>query len=153
MARRRAKQRPAAREELYPTLDLHGQTADEARLNAARWLRRQQGLGEDVVRLVTGRGLRSKGPPILRGEIEHLLDELRGSVVSEATLDTAGGAFRVVLRPPPARPGLRRATPPFDPALRRQAEETLSELGIAPTPALVEAEVRRLLRQREGEAP
>lgn len=149
MARRRPRRPLPPRAEIYPTLDLHGRTGGEARALAARWLREQQGQGETVVRLITGRGLRSPGPPVLRGEVRALLDELRGTLVAEAVLDAAGGAFRVVLhpRPPPSRaPSAPAAL--LDPALHRLAEESLSDLGISPTPALVEAEMRRLLRQR-----
>src|SRR5690606_32655950 len=147
MARRRSRPPPFLREEPLPTLDLHGETAESARRLAERWLREQQAHGVRAVRVVTGRGRRSLGPPVLRGEIEDLLASLKGSVVDSAESDAAGGAFRVELRRP-RRPRPPRPPPPspyLPPAqeadLRRRALESLSDLGIDPTPELVEAEM------------
>jgi len=160
MARRkRSSRRPPVPSgtwgEVHPTLDLHGYTADEAVRRAEAWLGERQREGVRTVRLVTGRGTRSLGPPVLRGEIGAMLDSLRGSLVSYFTLDSGGGAFRVelerVVRARPRRPAaslLRRA----DPELRRRAEESLWELGVDPTPALLEAEMRRILRDAGGES-
>ncbi len=161
MARRRRRTPPPESrphlpwDELRPTLDLHGETAERARRIAERWLREQQAAGVWLVRVVTGRGLRSVGPPVLRGEIEDLLGSLRGSVVSKAAGDSGGGAFRVELCKPPPPRGAAALRPPLPPAspslsrsqeagLRRRAEESLCDLGIDPTPALVEAEMRRI---------
>lgn len=147
-------------DELHPTLDLHGETAEAARRRAERWLRDQQAEGVRVVRVITGRGRRSVGPPVLRGEIQDLLDGLRGTVVASVTSESAGGAFRVELRRPrhptgrAVRPSPATRPPPGarDPELTRLALESLAELGVTPTPALLEAEIRRLLRERgEGE--
>lgn len=140
--------------ELHPTLDLHGHTAEEARRRAERWLREMREEGMLLVRVITGRGRRSLGPPVLRGEIEELLRDLRGSVVASHSLDPSGGALRVELRRPKRPPAPRTGAPrapalPSDPDLLRRAEESLWELGIQPTPALLEAEVRRLLRAGE----
>lgn len=143
--------------EVDPTLDLHGLTADEALRRAEAWLRRMQGDGVRTVRVVTGRGTRSAGPPVLRGEIGAMLEALRGSLVSYFTLDSGGGAFRVglermVVRPVPRRAAssafLRRTAPD----LRRRAEEALWELGVDPTPALLEAEIRRILGETGKES-
>lgn len=152
MARRK---RPAGRPpqpwgEVHPTLDLHGHTADEAVRRTEAWLRERQRDGVRTVRVVTGRGTRSAGPPVLRGEIGALLESLRGSLVSYFTLDSGGGAFRVELER--VRSGPRRTTPTrllrrADPDLRRRAEEALWELGVDPTPALLEAEIRRIVRE------
>jgi len=140
---------------VYPTLDLHGLTGDEARASAERWLRARQGGGERTVVLVTGRGNRSPGgQPVLPGEIEHLLEGLTGTLVEAFDRTAGGGAFQVtlrrrsaVIRPrDPAAAGLREV----DPSLRRRAEEALWELGIAPTPALVRAEVLRILAEEDG---
>lgn len=136
-------------------MDLHGATAEEARGRAERWLRAQQGAGERVVRLITGRGLHSVGPPVLPGEIQDLLASLSGSVVERFALERGGGAFHVELlkrRTPSPRPRGpdSDAHLPGDPELRRQAEEALHELGVAPTPALLRAEMRRLLEERRG---
>lgn len=157
MARRRRRSPPPPPSpfpvDAYPSLDLHGETAESARRLAERWLREQQAEGVRTVRLITGRGRRSLGPPVLRGEIEELLETLRGSVVDHAASDSAGGAFRVELRrsrrprpprPPPAPPRTE------DLLLRRRAEESLSDLGVDPTPELVRAEMRRIRAEAEG---
>ncbi|HEX2191535.1 MAG TPA: Smr/MutS family protein [Longimicrobiaceae bacterium] len=156
MSRRKrpARSAPVLRGDVHPTLDLHGHTADEALRRAESWLRERQRDGVRTVRVVTGRGTRSAGPPVLRGEVGALLDSLRGSLVSYFTLDSGGGAFRVELER--ARSGPRRAAPSrllprADPDLRRRAEEALWELGVDPTPPLLEAEIRRILREA-GEA-
>ena len=154
MTRRRRPRPPPDLGSLYPTLDLHGETADSARRKAEAWLRTQRAAGERHVRLITGRGNRSAGPPVLRVEIEHLLRDLAGDLVTRSALEAGGGAIRVELRPA-AVPASRRApghAPRTDPALRRAAEEALAELGIDPTPELVEAELRRLRDARQGGA-
>lgn len=150
---------PLPWDELFPSLDLHGETAESALRIAERWLREQQADGVRTVRVITGRGRRSLGPPVLRGEIGDLLARLKGSVVARSTPEAAGGAFRVELRKParprsPAAPRSRAPTPlpaARDPALRRRAEESLADLGIDPTPVLVEAEMRRILKEEGGE--
>ncbi|CAN5772118.1 hypothetical protein BH23GEM3_BH23GEM3_03770 [soil metagenome] len=163
MARRRRRPSsskppsPGAREAIFPSLDLHGHTADEAVLRTRRWLREQQDLGVPVVRVITGRGLRSVGPPVLRGEIDALLGTLRGTLITEYVSESAGGAFRVELRPVPKRARLQRESgashpaagrAPLDAALRHRAEEELAELGIQPTPELIQAQVQHILRRR-----
>jgi hypothetical protein len=153
--RRRKSERRAALPwaELYPTLDLHGETADGARAKAERWLREQQAAGVDTVRIVTGRGLHSVGPPVLPGEMADLVDRLRGTVVARAEREHGGGAFRIELRRPRAAKRVGKTSSaldapakfaPVDRELRRRAEESLSELGVVATPELVAAEMRRL---------
>lgn len=141
--------------EVHPTLDLHGHTADQALRRAEAWLRDRQRDGVRTVRLVTGRGTRSAGPPVLRGEVGAMLEALRGSLVSYFTLDSGGGAFRVELeraiRPRPVRRTSSAVLRRTAPDLRRRAEEALWELGVDPTPELLEAEIRRILREA-GEA-
>jgi hypothetical protein len=159
---RRSAGRPASLPwgEIYPTLDLHGHTGAEARARAEGWLREQQRAGARTVRVITGWGRHSVGPPVLRGEIEALLARLRGRVVAHYAVEPGGGAFRVELRRaarpapqagPAAAPAADRSA--RDAALRRRAEEALWELGVEPTPALVEAELRRLRRAADDEAP
>jgi hypothetical protein len=157
MARRRRPQGPGEpRGSVHPLLDLHGLTGDEARGRAERWLRAKAAAGERTVVVVTGRGNRSRGFPVLRPEIEHLLEGLRGSAVESWEPTDGGGAFRVSLAGPPTPPradpgaeaaALARQHPP---ELRRRAEESLAELGITPTPALVRAEIRRLVDEDGG---
>jgi hypothetical protein len=158
MSPRRSPPRSASSlpwDRLYPTLDLHGATADEARPRTARWLAEQQATGARTVRVITGKGLHSVGPPVLRGEIEALLGTLRGSLVASYTTESGGGAFRIELRRPKApraapnrlRPPVHRTASGPDAELRRRAEEALWELGVSPTPELIEAEMRRLRQE------
>jgi hypothetical protein len=104
--------------------------------------------------VITGRGRNSPGPPVLRGEIEDLLRELRSSVVEDFTLDPWLGSFVVTLRRPDRvrRPAPSPAArPPRDAGeaeLLRAAREALAELGVQPTPELLAAEIRRLRRER-----
>lgn len=144
---------PPLRDSLYPTLDLHGDTADAARSRAERWLREQQKAGERTVRLITGRGLHSVGPPVLPAEIDHLLSTLKGSLVAAYEAEPGGGVYRVELTRPRSAPSPgprpKRLALPDDPALRHRAEESLADLGITPTPELVEAEMERLAKGGE----
>jgi hypothetical protein len=133
---------------LYPTLDLHGRTAAEAERDAERWLAERQLQGDSTVRLVTGRGLHSLGPPILPGAIEGLLNRLRGSIVQAHEREPGGGAYRVRLERRPGVAATPPATPPVDPVLAREAAEALADLGITPTPALIAAEARRITEKR-----
>jgi hypothetical protein len=135
---------------VHPVLDLHGLTGDEARHRAEEWLRARQAENVRTVVVVTGRGLHSGGIPVVRNEVEHLLAVLKGTLVSRWSAENLGGSFRVELRRPARVPAPRPApVPPLlreaEPALRLRAEEALADLGIASTPALLEAEIRRLL--------
>ena len=141
---------------VHPVLDLHGLTGDQARRRAEEWLRGRQAENVRTVIVVTGRGLHSGGIPVVRNEIEHLLATLKGTLVSRWSAENLGGSFRVELRRP-ARVNAPRAPAPVppllreaEPALRLRAEEALAELGIASTPALLEAEIRRLLDEGKG---
>lgn len=136
---------------LYPTLDLHGHTGEEAERAVHGWLADRIADGEPVVRLITGRGLHSAGPPVLPGVVEALLDELKGSAVERWEREAGGGVYRVRLRrgPQAASPPVRRpSAPEGDPDVRRAAEEALAELGITPTPALLAAEAKRIREAR-----
>jgi hypothetical protein len=142
---------------VHPLLDLHGLTGGEARVRAELWLRDRAADGERTVVVVTGRGNRSFGLPVLRGEVEGVLAKLRGQVVIAWEHTDGGGGFRVTLRParsaiprPAAADPLLRGAPP---ELRRRAEEALAELGIAATPELVGAEIRRILAEEERPQP
>jgi hypothetical protein len=135
---------------LHPLLDLHGLTGDEAVIRAESWLRSQRARGERTAVVVTGRGNRSPAGPVLRGEIEHLLIRLRGDLVHDWGPAEGGGAVIVQLsaeKPPRRSAAELRAAERLsnvDPRLRARAEEALWELGITPTPALVDAEIRRI---------
>lgn len=140
---------------VHPLLDLHGETGDSARRRAEAWLRARHGEGVRTVVVVTGRGLHSRGLPVLRGEVEEVLRALKGTVVHHWSDTGGGGGFRVELRsptgraapPPPPQPRVEAE----DPELLHQAHEALWELGIAATPALLLAEIRRLRRERGEE--
>lgn len=150
--RRRPRDPQTPRGTVYPLLDLHGHTGAEARLRAESWLRARAADGERTVMVVTGRGNRSQGLPVLRGEIEDLLAGLAGGVVSRWEPTDGGGGFRVQLRPAPSpsasdAAALLRGIPPD---LLRRAEEALHDLGITPTPALLRAEARRIQSDGAG---
>src|SRR5690606_11149488 len=136
---------------LYPTLDLHGLSADEAEASTRRWLRERRRAGELTVRVITGRGLHSVGLAVLPGVIETLLDTLREEVAT-FTAEPGGGVYRVRLRPLITdRSGVREPVSNlsrYDPALVHEAQEALAELGVQPTPALIEAEIQRILEHR-----
>ncbi|HET7232780.1 MAG TPA: Smr/MutS family protein [Longimicrobium sp.] len=159
--RRRPRDASEPRGTVHPLLDLHGLTGGEARVRAELWLRDQAIAGERTVVVVTGRGNRSQGLPVLRGEVEDVLARLQGDIVTGWGHTDGGGGFRIGLRPPPPsihRPtrapstagALLRDTPP---ELRRRAEEALHELGISPTPELLRAEIRRLLAEDGSPSP
>ncbi|HEU4881713.1 MAG TPA: Smr/MutS family protein [Longimicrobium sp.] len=136
---------------VHPVLDLHGLTGDEARRRTEQWLLDRQAERVRTVIVVTGRGLHSQGIPVIRNEVEHLLQLLKGTLVARWEIAGFGGSFQVELRrppepdrrPPPVPPLVREA----DLSLRRRAEEALWDLGIDPTPALLEAEIRRILSE------
>ncbi|HEX8393551.1 MAG TPA: Smr/MutS family protein [Longimicrobium sp.] len=142
---------------VHPELDLHGMTGEEARTRTERWLRDQQARNVRTVMVVTGRGLHSRGIPVVRNEVEDLLTALKGRLVSKWEAASQGGSFRVELRRPP--PPERRPPRAFEsavlndanPALRLRAAEALAELGVSPTPALLDAEIRRLLAEGADE--
>jgi hypothetical protein len=147
--RRRPSEDPPSRGTVHPLLDLHGLTGGEARTRADSWLRARAAEGERTVVVVTGRGNRSHGLPVLRGEVEDVLLRLQGEVVTGWEEVDGGGGFRVRLRPPAAPTRSSVPLTAYPPELRRRAEEALDELGIAPTPELVRAEIRRLLAEAD----
>ena len=157
MPRKPPRERGPTWGSLHPRLDLHGLTGDDARIRADAWLRARRAERIRTVEVVTGRGNRSAGPPVLLGEVEHLLHALRGTVVDAFTFLPGGGGFQVELTrpaPPPARTlaeeRAARRVRTSAPELRRRAEESLWELGIAPTLALLDAEIQRLMREESG---
>ncbi|MEX2581842.1 MAG: Smr/MutS family protein [Gemmatimonadota bacterium] len=162
MSRRRRRTPPSEKQRsvldsLYPTLDLHGRTGAEAEIEAERWIRERRRDGESTVRVITGRGMHSVGPAVLPQTIEGLLSRLRRDSVQSFEREPGGGAYRVRLVRPPVvdRPASTAGSSErihASPELVREATESLSDLGIEPTPILIEAEVRRLVKERSREA-
>ncbi len=79
-------------------LDLHGFTADDAKRRLEGFLETHavRSPGE-VVRVITGRGTRSSGAPVLQ---ERVRDALTGSMrhrVADWAVDMGGGAYLVKL--------------------------------------------------------
>jgi DNA-nicking Smr family endonuclease len=81
-------------------LDLHGLTADEAALETARFLAECKRAGLRCVRIIHGKGLRSRGrEPVLKRRIRKLLtrrDEVLAFVEPRA-IHGGGGAVVVLL--------------------------------------------------------
>jgi len=81
-------------------LDLHGLTATQAEARLRDFLRTRATLAPGgVVHVITGRGNRSEGTPVLPGLVRDLLEsDLRDLAVSSAGLPGGGG---VAVRLPP----------------------------------------------------
>ncbi len=73
-APRRMKQLRQGKLTPEATLDLHGETRDEAREKVRYFLENAVYHGMKAVLIITGRGRGSGGEPVLRGEIEQYLD-------------------------------------------------------------------------------
>ena len=80
------------------TLDLHGDSATEARARVLGFLnttaRRSSG---SVVHIITGKGRNSPGGPVLKPAVRQVLKSL-GPVVADFAEDVDGGGFLVRLR-------------------------------------------------------
>ena len=78
------------------TVDLHGMRAHQAlrRVESllTTWSARQPGA---VLRIITGKGNRSGGAPVLLGTVEELLRDEMGNRVSDMVLDAGGGGWLV----------------------------------------------------------
>lgn len=78
------------------TLDLHGYNADEVEHRLELFFDRvTRTSAGDVVRIVTGRGARSQGPPVLQGVVRDALNGWRAEDIAEWAVDVGGGAFLV----------------------------------------------------------
>jgi DNA-nicking Smr family endonuclease len=79
-------------------LDLHGLTADEAERRLDMFLERvSHAEPGGVVRVITGRGARSTGQPVLQGMVRDALDGWLRHYVVEWAVDVGGGAYLVRL--------------------------------------------------------
>ena len=80
-------------------IDLHGLDARAAEIAlesfVIRWARTRPGA---VVRVITGRGNRSDGPPVIQPLVAGQLAGRLGPRVARFTRDAAGGAFLVQVR-------------------------------------------------------
>ncbi len=87
------------------TLDLHGHTADEAEHRLELFFDRvTRTAGGKVVRVVTGRGARSAGPPVLQGVVRNALNGWLSDAVAEWAVDVGSGAYLVRVRRAGSRP-------------------------------------------------
>jgi DNA-nicking Smr family endonuclease len=81
------------------SLDLHGLFADAAERRVRgfieAWARREPGA---VVRIVTGKGARSTGAPVLRTLVHDLLTGALRTSVDDWAVDQGGGAYLVRVR-------------------------------------------------------
>lgn len=86
------------------TLDLHGHTADDAERRLEMFFDRvTRTSAGDVVRIVTGRGARSTGPPVLQGVVRDALNGWLSDAVDEWAVDVGGGAYLVRVTGPGSR--------------------------------------------------
>lgn len=85
----------------YPvaSLDLHGSSAAEAERRVVNFVRTHAaGSPGAVVEIVTGKGVRSVGRPVLPGLVRELLQGELKSMVREWAGTPGGGAVKVRLR-------------------------------------------------------
>ena len=80
-------------------LDLHRVPADQAEILVRNLLMTgsREGPGQ-VVRIITGKGNRSQGGPVLMPLVRGLLETSLASFVAEFTVDRDGGSFLVRLK-------------------------------------------------------
>jgi len=79
--------------------DLHGLDAGSAKVKLESFLSRlAQTRPGSVVRIITGRGNRSEGGPVLQPLVRDLLDGHLAKHVQRYTLISAGGAYLVQVR-------------------------------------------------------
>jgi DNA-nicking Smr family endonuclease len=81
------------------SLDLHGLHADvaEARVRSfvEAWSRRESGA---ILRIITGKGLNSEGPPVLRTMLLELLNDGLSHRIDDWAGETGGGSYLVRLK-------------------------------------------------------
>lgn len=83
------------------TLDLHGLLGHDARDRVGhfvkQWSERQPGV---ILRVITGKGNHSDGPPVLRGLVRDLFVGPLAPRVDEFVLEMNGGSYLVRVREP-----------------------------------------------------
>ena len=80
-------------------LDLHGLTAAQAERRVITFLKRQSLTASGrVVHIITGKGLRSEGAPVLPGLVRDLLEYDLSGLVRESAGLPGGGGVAVRLR-------------------------------------------------------
>lgn len=80
-------------------LDLHGYTVAEAEARLERFLVTEAGRDPSVVvRVITGRGTRSSGPPVLQPAVREALTGWLRHRVDDWAVDVGGGGYLVRLR-------------------------------------------------------
>ncbi len=83
-------------EHVVEELDLHGLGADAAERRLEMFLARVAVTARgEVVRVITGRGARSAGPPVLQGLVRDALTGSLAHHVEEWAVDVGGGAYLV----------------------------------------------------------
>ena len=85
----------------YPAdkLDLHGMTAAQAEPRVMAFMKRQSHTASGrVVHIITGKGNRSEGAPVLPGLVRALLDDDLTRLVREVAGLPGGGGVAVRLR-------------------------------------------------------
>lgn len=86
-------------ERVVDELDLHGFTGDQAAHRLEMFLDRvAAGSPGSVVRVITGRGARSPGQPVLQGLVRDALTGWLEHRVAEWAVDIGGGAYLVRVR-------------------------------------------------------
>ncbi|MEW6426601.1 MAG: Smr/MutS family protein [Thermodesulfobacteriota bacterium] len=81
------------------TLDLHGRTTVDLAVLVDGFLYTQARLGNEWVRIITGKGLHSAGPPVLRDGVDQLLRAMHfsGKIASfrweGGSIDNSGAVF------------------------------------------------------------
>jgi DNA-nicking Smr family endonuclease len=81
------------------TIDLHGLSAAEARHVLTEQLKLYARLYErGVIEVITGKGLRSSGPAVLRPFVRGLLKGPLSSYVADMSDAVHGGGYRIRLR-------------------------------------------------------
>lgn len=78
-AKKRSGSHKKAKKQIFPQaeLDLHGLTGPQAESRAESFISSARQRGIFFVRIITGRGLHSNGPPVLPGVIEEKMTELK----------------------------------------------------------------------------